>query len=63
MALNLSFKSIAIQSAANNYWVNKLDSRDNLCMSLEAAQKVYDKPALSMGFDLEEDGNWHKQIQ
>ena len=62
IASNLNFKSIAIQSAANNYWVNKLDKNNNICMRFEAAQKVYDTPAISLGFNLGEDGNWHKQL-
>ena len=31
-------------------------------MKLEDAEKIYDFTASSMGFELREDGNWHKPI-
>jgi hypothetical protein len=62
LASNLGFELVAVQSAANNYWVNRLDKKGNISMRLEDAEKIYDLTAISMGFELRDDGNWHKPI-
>jgi hypothetical protein len=62
LAGDIGFDSVAIQSAANNHWVNRLDKQGNICMKLEDAKKIYDTTAISMGFGLKEDGNWHKHL-
>lgn len=64
LATNLDIPKTGIQAAANNVWTKKRGNDDEPHLSIETAERIYDKTAKLLGYakNSDHDTNWHKPI-
>lgn len=56
------YSSIAVQSAQNNMWAEDLKGCEGAHVTVEQIRPNYDDVALARGYELGDDGNYHKQL-
>ncbi len=61
IAQEANYSKVIIQSAKNNPWI-KPDFRGKEHAKEDNLSKLYDKPAIQMDFELDQDGNWVKDV-